>query len=69
MIKILGHGIERFMAQTGNLLELGLGIISLILLMLYSVINGSTLLEMLGLVRIFRVIIKLFRCLSFLILL
>lgn len=68
LVKLLGHGIEKFMAQTGNILELGLGLISLILLMLYTVISPSTLIEILGLVRIFRVIINIFRFLLSLIL-
>ena len=60
IIKLLGHGFERFVNQVGYLLETGLVGICLILFALSDVINQATLIELLSLIRIFRVCDYLF---------
>lgn len=64
-MRLIGTGIEKFTSQLGNVLELGLACLYILLLSLIRVIDDSVLIELLGFLRIFRVILYPFRFLGY----
>ena len=60
LMKLLGNGFEKFINEVGNILETVLVVLSLLLFVLSTVILQSTVIDLLGILRLFRVIKCLF---------